>query len=57
MPPVSYTHLTAKLADPVFYQGDASVLAATKARFAACEREHAEAFTRWEKLEASRAGS
>jgi ABC transport system ATP-binding/permease protein len=47
--------LTAKLADPVFYKGDASALAATKARFAACEREHAEAFTRWEKLEANRA--
>jgi ATP-binding cassette subfamily F protein uup len=46
--------LTGKLADPTFYQGEAAAVAAAKARFAACEREHAEAFARWEKLEAIR---
>jgi ATP-binding cassette subfamily F protein uup len=46
--------LTAKLADPVFYKGEASTLSAVKTRFEACEREHAEAFARWEKLEALR---
>jgi ATP-binding cassette subfamily F protein uup len=49
--------LAAKLADPVFYKGEASALAAAKSRFEACEREHAEAFARWEKLEAMRVPS
>jgi len=49
--------LGAKLADPVFYKGEPSAPAAAKARLEACEREHAEAFARWEQLESLRAKS
>jgi len=49
--------LGAKLADPVFYKGESSAPAAAKSRLEACEREHAEAFARWEQLEGLRAKS
>ncbi|HEY1793570.1 MAG TPA: ATP-binding cassette domain-containing protein [Opitutaceae bacterium] len=49
--------LTAKLADPVFYKGDQSAPRLAKARLEACEREHHDAFARWEELEAIRSQS
>ena len=49
--------LTAKLADPVLYKGEPSAPSLAKARLEACEREHADAFTRWEQLEAMRSKS
>jgi ATP-binding cassette subfamily F protein uup len=47
--------LAGKLADPVFYKGEPSGPSAAKARLEACERDHAEAFARWEELESLRA--
>jgi len=46
--------LAAKLSDPVFYKGEPTAPAAARARLEAAEREHAEAFARWEQLEALR---
>ena len=49
------SELAGKLADPVFYKGEPSGPSAAKARLEACERDHAEAFARWEELESLRA--
>jgi len=46
--------LTAKLADPAFYQRDASASPAARARLETIERELTTAFARWEELEAVR---
>jgi len=46
--------LAAKLADPAFYRGDPAAPALVKARLEGCGREQAEAFARWEELEAVR---
>jgi ATP-binding cassette subfamily F protein uup len=48
--------LGAKLADPVFYQRERSAAAEVKARLDELDRQHADAFARWEELEAVRAG-
>ena len=44
--------LTAKLGDPNFYKNQAAKFAEVKARLETVEREHAQAFARWEELEA-----
>ena len=44
--------LSARLADPSFYQQPATVVAATRARVFELEAAHAAAFARWEELEA-----
>jgi ABC transport system ATP-binding/permease protein len=44
--------LTAKLADPIFYKTAGPKLAEVKTRLESVEREHAQAFARWEELEA-----
>ncbi len=44
--------LSAKLADPSFYQQPGAVVAATRARVFELEAAHATAFSRWEELEA-----
>jgi ATP-binding cassette subfamily F protein uup len=46
--------LATKLADPVFYKGEPSAPSLAKARLEACEREHRDAFARWEELESLR---
>ena len=46
--------LTAKLADPAFYQRDAAAAPTARARLEAIERELTTAFARWEELEAVR---
>jgi ATP-binding cassette subfamily F protein uup len=45
--------LANQLADPVFYKRDPAAVTAVKQRLETLEREHAQAFTRWEELEAS----
>ena len=45
--------LAEKLADPAFYKSDAAGVAAVKRKLEALEREHAQAFARWEELEAA----
>ena len=45
--------LAAKLADPAFYKREPAGFAAVKARLDELDRAHAEAFARWEKLEAA----
>ena len=49
--------LTAKLADPGFYQRDPGAAPAAKERLEAIEHEVAETFSRWEELEAIKAAS
>ncbi|WP_043587266.1 ATP-binding cassette domain-containing protein [Geminisphaera colitermitum] len=44
--------LTARLADPVFYQREPGAAAAVRVRLEEIEVEHAAAFARWEELEA-----
>ena len=46
--------LTAKLADPAFYQRDGGTVAEVKARLDELDRQHAAAFARWEELETLR---
>ncbi|HSY52819.1 MAG TPA: ATP-binding cassette domain-containing protein, partial [Opitutaceae bacterium] len=46
--------LGAKLADPVFYQGERSAAALVKARLDELDRQHAIALARWEELESVR---
>ena len=46
--------LVARLADPAFYKREGSEVAGARDRLEAIEREHAQAFERWESLEASR---
>ena len=46
--------LTGKLADAAFYKKEHAAVSAAKARLEEIEREHAEAFERWESLEARR---
>ncbi len=46
--------LTTKLADPAFYKREAAAFQVAKTRLETLEREHAEAFARWEALEAAR---
>jgi len=48
------TELAARLADPVFYRSDPAGFATTRSRLDVIEREHAEAFARWEELEGAR---
>ena len=48
--------LTVTLANPPG-KAERSAWSDARARFEACEREHAEAFARWEELEAARAKS
>jgi len=45
--------LAAKLGDPAFYKREPGAFLAIKARLEDLERTHAEAFARWEKLEAA----
>jgi len=45
--------LAAKMADPVFYKKDPAAVTVVKNRLEVLEREHAQAFARWEQLEAS----
>jgi len=45
--------LAAKLGDPAFYKREPAAFLAIKARLEDLERAHAEAFARWEKLEAA----
>jgi len=45
------TELAAKLSDPIFYKTAGAKFAEVKARLEAVEREHAQAFARWEDLE------
>ena len=49
--------LTARLADPGFYQRDPSAAPAARARLQAIEAEMATAFARWEELEKIRTGA
>ena len=49
--------LTAKLADPGFYQREPGTAPAVKARLTAIEQEIATVFARWEELEATRAAA
>jgi ABC transport system ATP-binding/permease protein len=49
--------LTAKLADPAFYQREPGAAAKVKARLDDIEAEHASTFARWEELEAVRSSS
>jgi ATP-binding cassette subfamily F protein uup len=49
--------LTAKLADPAFYQKDPGAVAGVKARLLESEQAHAAAFDRWAELDALRAAS
>jgi ATP-binding cassette subfamily F protein uup len=45
--------LAAKLADPAFYKREPAAFLAIRSRLEDLERDHAEAFARWEKLEAA----
>jgi len=45
--------LAAKLADPVFYKRDPAAVTVVKQKLESLEREHAQAFARWEQLEAA----
>jgi len=45
--------LAEKLADPAFYKSDAARVTAVKQKLEALEKEHAQAFARWEELEAA----
>jgi len=47
------TALAAKLGDPAFYKREPGAFQAAKAQLEELERAHAEAFARWEKLEAA----
>jgi ATP-binding cassette subfamily F protein uup len=47
------TALAAKLGDPAFYKREPAAFQAAKAQLEELERAHAEAFARWEKLEAA----
>jgi ATP-binding cassette subfamily F protein uup len=48
--------LHGRLADPCLYQGGGDAVVAAQGRLAAVEAELAEVYTRWESLEAAKAG-